>query len=305
MSDNSTSGPTSDEQKFVDIVDASDEDISYFLENNNDQYGEELDYEKKELVDDQSEQSQTETDSEPTQEAKPEPQDKVEAKDEAPQDEKIKRLQEELEVERKRAEQRELFLKKQSNELGSLRQQLKERAAALAEQVSQAKDEDPFTAMRLQNDLDKTEEKIANVDQDLKVTQHRLLSQQLFAQHASREVTPSVMRSVLEEDGLDPDFLNTFEQDPWVHMLPETIIQLAKRAETKLKYEAEIASLKQQLGQLEQKSKGKNETEIVRKIQEASKGNGTLRNSSGVGHKPISANDLVSMSDEELAALIA
>lgn len=302
MSDNSTSGPTSEEQKFVDIVDASDEDITYFLENNNDQLGEELSYEKKELVDEDS-PAKDEAPIEPaekTDSEKSEPEQQAKTEDES----QVKRLQEELQLERQRSEQREAFLKKQSNELGTLRQQLKEQATSLAEQVSQAKDEDPFTAMKLQNDLDKTEEKIATVDQNLRVTQHRLLSQQLFAQHASREITPSVMRSVLEEDGLDPDFLNTFEQDPWVHMLPETMIQLAKRAETKIKYESEIASLKQKINQLEDKTKGKSETEIVRKIQEASKGNNTMRNVAGVGHKPMTAIDLASMSDEELSAYL-
>jgi len=76
------------------------------------------------------------------------------------------------------------------------------------------------------------------------ITQHQ--AQVLLAAHVGQEVDVDGIGQALLSDGMPPEFVEQFKRNPYSAALPETLIQLAKRAQAEKKIR-EMESALQQL----------------------------------------------------------
>jgi hypothetical protein len=301
MSDNSTIendavGTTPQTQEYVEITDASDADLDAFL-----------DQSQREEVE---QPTQEESPTEPPQDEESDNSDKTnpEKESEPPlnSEEKNRLLEEQLKVERDRIEQQETFLKRRNSELGKIREENAQLKAALAAKIEELREDDPFSALKHQKKLDEVESQDTQIDQEQRMIAHRLVSQDVLKQHANPNfATAQEMRRTLEQDGLNPDFLSVFEQDPHVHMFPETLLQLAKRTEDRIKLSQKIEELTAKVKSLEgeKTEMKKRPDDVLRKVQEASRAGSVMKNRSGSSTPTIKEYDTTKLSDAELEAL--
>lgn len=295
MSDTNTEGSTP--QEYVEIPDASYEDLVSFLDDQaktefatqeeNVDNGEESAPSNEQSAEKESEQS--EETNQPEQSAE--------------SSEKIKSLEEQLKIEKERHEQQEKFLKRRSTEIGQLRAQIKELQAKLVNDIEEQKDVSPFEALKLQQQLDRVNEEDVKAQNEEREIAHRLVGQKVFETHANKElVNIKTLRQVLESDGLSGEFLNKFEADPYVQMMPETMIQLVKRAEEREKFKSKERELLAQIDELKKKGVelAKRPEDVLNKLQEASRSNGTMKNKSGGSIPSTKTIDFSTASDKEL-----
>lgn len=207
-------------QELIAIPDATDDDISAFLDgqlkNGNGHKPSEPAEEKEEIA-------------EPTEEPAPakKEQDEAEEAEPAPKDDaaSLKLLQ--------RLEQQEQFIQRRNAEIGDLRKQLKEARTKLADGLEEKFLSEPSEAMEDKlkiREIDSADRALSQEEQGL-VTAHQ--AQVVVAKYIKPgEVNVDDMAECLRMDGIDENYIDEFAKNPFKHALPSEIVHLAKRAKT-------------------------------------------------------------------------
>lgn len=199
--------------EYVDLHEASDDDIAAFLE----------DAGKEEEA---PQEAQSQSDPAPKEETKvepPQPEQKV-----APVEPVSK---EDFEALKKRFEGQELLIKRRTSELGELRRQFQ----TFIEQTQQTLDEkfyeSPTQALADARKIEMAQAKIKELDAEEQSLTNVHQAQVLLAHHVGPEgLDVEAISESLASDGLPPDFIDHFRRNPYQSTLPETLIQLSKRA---------------------------------------------------------------------------
>lgn len=200
--------------EYVELPDATDEDISVFLENS----------EKME-----SEPQVAQPQADPAQQ-------KTEAKqpEEEPEVEQAQSKQD-PEVLREQLKQQELFIKRRNSEIGELRKQLKAAQEKLQTTLDEKFYESPTQALMQARQIEMAQQKINELDAEEQALTNQHQAQVLLAHHVGGDVDIEAIGESLMADGMPHEFVEQFKRNPYQSALPETLIQLAKRASAERK----------------------------------------------------------------------
>ena len=200
--------------EYVDLPDASDDDIAAFLENSG------------------KEESQAQVAPQQTDPA----QQKTEA--EQPKEEtEEKQAQSKLdpEVLREQLKQQELFIKRRNSEIGELRKQLKTAQERLQTTLDEKFYESPTQALAQARQIEMAQQKINELDAEEQALTNQHQAQVLLAHHVGGDIDIEAIGESLLADGMPQQFVEQFKSNPYSAALPETLIQLAKRASAERK----------------------------------------------------------------------
>lgn len=280
---------SSADPEYVDIHEASDEDLDAELKRiASNQASEEEDLEEPV-------ETEPEAPEETKQEASPQKSQKKEAQkeqSEAPPPNETERL-------KKIVRDKELFIQKQATELGKLRKLEKERIAELQKKLTpEAFLETPDAAIDAKLGIREAEGKIQSYDEAEKRLQaHRVIS----ANVESSPELPQAMLEALQRDGMSPEFLSRFAQDPIGSATPGELIQLAKRAKAESIIRELLTHIDELHGQLQ--SANDKPGRMMDKIERAFSQPPRVNGASGQARTPAqtSHKQLALMSDAELA----
>lgn len=200
--------------EYVDLPDASDEDIAAFLENAARQESE------PKVVTQQADPAQQQTKAE-----QPEEEPKVEEAKSKP----------DMEAIRRQLEQQELFIKRRNSEIGELRKQLKAVEERLQTTLDEKFYESPTQALAQARQIEMTQQKLSELDAEEQALTNQHQAQILLAHHVGGDVDLEAIGESLMADGMPQDFVEQFKRNPYSAALPETLIQLAKRASAERK----------------------------------------------------------------------
>lgn len=216
---NATENGQTTQPEMVPIPDASDADLDAFLEMARNQ-------------EEPEEQEQTEK-----ADAKPEPEQPAQKEPESNPDEvrltkaQYEELVKKIEKQKQDNNQKELFIKRQANELGALRKQLKERNETLARGLEEKHELSPREAVRTELEIRDNERKIQEIDQREAELHTDLEASRIFTSNVNfEEASLDDMAAALVEDGFSPDDVQAFKANPTRFAAPETLINLHRRA---------------------------------------------------------------------------
>jgi hypothetical protein len=280
-SEDTQTGPSSE---YVDLHEASDADLEAFLAK-----GDEV-----------AAPQQAEQPANP--EAKTE--QKVEPQTDEPKVEQAASKQD-PEAMRKQLEQQELFIKRRNSEIGELRKQLRAAQEQLQTSLDEKFYESPTQALAQARQIEMAQQKINELDAEEQELTNTHQAQVLLAHHVGPEgLDVEAVGEALASDGMPSEFIQHFLSNPYQAALPETLIQLAKRAQA----ERKVKQMEQALSQLvpytqklleERKSLPNN---VLRNVQSALRQSPQVTGSAG-GTGQVSGSGAVnfaSMSEAEL-----
>lgn len=213
-------------QEFVDLHEASDADIEAFLN------APELD-----------EQA-------PVEQPQADPEAKTEQKSDAPPAEQQKPpaivSREDYEALRKRVEGQELLLKRRTSDLADVKRQLREFITQNTQNLDEQWLESPTQAYAKARQVEMAQQKLQEAEAEEEALTNAHQAQVLLAHHVGQDnVDMEAIAQSLTEDGMPPEFVQTFMNNPYQAALPETLIQLAKRASAEKKVRAMEQALQQ------------------------------------------------------------
>lgn len=298
------SGPT--EESYVAIEEAADADLDAYLERAR---SGEFDVEDTDpadpnsaVVDPPQEQVETSTEvKEPPKEGDEKESDRVtlsRAELEAYQQRIVK-----LETERR---QQEEFIQRRNTELGSARSQLEQYKTQLQAKLEEA--DSPQETHKILRDIDKVDEKLEEVQGQADLIQHVQTTHKTVSEAVSLEnVKVQDVAEVLQADGIEPETVDRFLANPYLHADAGTLVQLFKRAEERGKFKemskalAELVPITRRLLD-ERKDLKKKPEEFMRKVEKTLKAGPSLNGNAGNGtpRRTVSEIDVTTLSDAEL-----
>lgn len=272
-------------QEYVDLHEATDEDIAAFLDGADARESEPL-----------VEQPQADPTSKTEQ--------KAEAPKEEAEDDEDAVSRQEVEALRKQLEGLELLNKRRTSELAEVKKQLK----AFIEHNSQNLDEQflesPTQAFAKARQLEMAQQKLQETEAEEQALANAQQAQVLLAHHVGPDnLDVEAIAESLVSDGMPQDFVQRFVANPFQAALPETLIQLAKRANA----EKRVRQMEQALQQLvpytqrlleERKQVPQNVLKNVSTaLRQAPQVTGSAGGTGQVGNRPV---EFAQMSDQEL-----
>lgn len=277
------SGPT---QEYVEIPDASDEDLESFL--NDSQEG-------------APQPEQQATTPEPGQDEMPK-QPVAPPPPPAQDNEQVTRA--EFERMRKQLEGQELLIKRRTSEIGELKHRLNSFIGTKDQELDELWTVNPRAAHQTQQQIDQAKAAIANLENEEQTLTNVHQAQTLVATHVGPSVDWGAAVEVLREDGMPEEYLQQFVRNPFASALPETLIQLAKRGQERQRAVQAEAAL-QEIVPIIQQLIAENRTapnNVARNISNALRQSPSITASNGGrGHPDRTANvNPASMSDAEL-----
>lgn len=201
--------------EYVDLPDASDEDISAFLENS------ERSDSQAPVAPQQMDPAQQETIAEP-----PIEDEEVEPQAVSKQD---------FEALRKKLDGQELLIKRRTSEIGELKRQLKQFIENTSQNLDEKFYESPTQALQQARQLEMAQQKLHEAEAEEQSLTNAHQAQVLLAHHVGGDVDVQAIGESLISDGMPEEFVQQFMRNPYQSALPETLIQLAKRASAEKK----------------------------------------------------------------------
>ena len=136
-----------------------------------------------------------------------------------------------LDAVRKQLDGLELLNKRRTSEFAELKKNLR----AFIENKSQGLDEkfleSPTQAYAQMRQVEMAQQKLMQAEAEEEALTNASQAQALLAHHVGQDgVDFGAVAEVFREDGLPPEFIQNFMSDPYRAALPETLVQLAKRA---------------------------------------------------------------------------
>lgn len=211
--------------EYVDLPDASDEDIAAFLENSGKEES------QAQVAPQQTDPAQQQTEAEQPKE-----------------EEEVKQAQSKVdpEVLREQLKQQELFIKRRNSEIGELRKQLKAAQEKLQTTLDEKFYESPTQALMQARQIEMAQQKINELDAEEQALTNQHQAQVLLAHHVGGDIDIEAIGQSLLADGMPQQFVEQFKANPYSAALPETLIQLAKRASA----EQKVRQMEEALNQL-------------------------------------------------------
>jgi len=196
--------------EYVDLPDATDEDISVFLEN--------------------SERLESEAPVETPQENPAQQQTKAEPPKEEPQVEQETISKQDFEALKRKLDGQELLIKRRTSEIGEMRRQLKQFIESTSQNLDEKFYESPTQALQQARQLEMAQQKLQEVEAEEQSLTNAHQAQVLLAHHVGGDIDLEAIGESLLSDGMPEEFVQQFVRNPYQAALPETLIQLAKRA---------------------------------------------------------------------------
>lgn len=281
-----TQNTGNDSQEYVELHEASDDDLTAFLENADKADVEAAPVEESKAAEPETEEAEQPKADDPT----------------AALAAKVEQMQKQLQGQ-------ELLIKRRTSEIADLKQRLAPYLNIKKEQLDELYLDSPSKAMELQLAKQQAETKFQELSQEEQQLQNQAQAQALLAQHAGPDgFDVETIAQALLSDGLPQEYVQAFVQNPYAAALPETLIQLAKRgqAEKQAKqYQAVATELAYYLQKMmEEANQAPNK--VLANIQNAMKAGPQVTASSGGrgGVRGPSTDDLSSLSDAELNELL-
>ena len=210
-------------QEFVSLHEASDEDIQAFLDAP----------EAAEQV--QVGQSQAD------------PEAKTEQKIDAPKEKPDAQVsREDYEALRKRVEGQELLLKRRTSDLADVKRQLRDFIEKNTQNLDEQWLESPTQAYAKARQVEMAQQKLQETEAEEQALTNAHQAQVLLEHHVGQDnYDVEAIAQSLIDDGMPQEFVQGFVQNPYQAALPETLIQLAKRASAEKKVRAMEQALQQ------------------------------------------------------------
>ena len=213
--------------EYVELPEASDDDIAAFLD------GAEERESQLEAVQQQEDPKQQERTT-------------VEPPKDAPQVEQAASKQD-MEAFRRQLEGLELLNKRRTSEFGEFKKQLREFIQNKTQGLDEKFLESPTQAYAQAREVERAQEKLQATEAEEQAFTNAHQSQILLAHHVGAEgIDIEAIGEALAADGMPGDFIEHFKRNPYQSALPETLIQLAKRASA----ERRVRQMEQALSQL-------------------------------------------------------
>lgn len=213
-------------QEFVELHEASDGDIEAFL--------------NAPELDEQAPVEQPQADPEAKTEQKSDPQPEQPKKPEA----QVSR--EDYEALRKRVEGQELLLKRRTSDLAEVKKQLREFIQQNTQNLDEQWLESPTQAYAKARQVEMAQQKLQEAEAEEEALTNAHQAQVLLQHHVGQEnLDMQAIAQSLAEDGMPQEFVQSFVRNPYQAALPETLIQLAKRASAEKKVRAMEQALQQ------------------------------------------------------------
>lgn len=298
------SGPTQDEQSYVPLTEATDEEIQAFLNGQMEAEQEDESDEPRE----QEEEAETDSTTEGSEETA-ETQEAAEETQDDGQQEDSERISEgyvkELE---KRLAQQEAFIKRRSTEIGELRKKLQTANDQLKEQL---KDEefmaDPSAAVDARLQMRENEQKIQELDAQEQQMAQVMNNQKIVQNYVNpKEWDLQGMVQCLEEDGLPAESIRAFATNPYAAADGVTLVQLHKRQRAEGAFR-QLAAYTQKLLE-ENKALKEKPHEMLKKVEKNIKQPASVTNTNGGSGSSrglsIDPSQIANLSDEELNSLL-
>jgi hypothetical protein len=204
--------------EYVELHEASDDDISAFLEGAPNRESAQPQAEPQQ----QADPVKQETQAEPPQE-EPKPQDAVVSK-------------EELEAIRRQLEGQELLLKRRTSEIGELKRQFREFVEQKSQNLDEKFLESPTEALKQARQVEMAQQKLQELEAEEQNLTNVHQAQVLLAHHVGPDgLDAEAIAQSLSDDKMPQEFIQSFLKNPYQAALPETLIQLAKRASAEKK----------------------------------------------------------------------
>lgn len=211
--------------EYVDLPDATDEDIAAFLEG--------------------AGKEESEAPVAPQQEGPAQQETKAEQPEEEPKVEQAVSKQD-IEAFRKQLEGQELLIKRRTSEIGELKKQLQMVQEKLQTTLDEKFYESPTQALAQARQIEMAQQKIRELDAEEQALTNQHQAQVLLAHHVGGDVDIEAIGQSLAADGMPQEFVDQFKKNPYQAALPETLIQLAKRASA----EKKVRQMEEALNQL-------------------------------------------------------
>jgi hypothetical protein len=277
----STEQGTSSE--YVELPDATDEDIQAFLDG--------AEYREQQLENGLPD----------------EPQQQTEQKDEQLEEEQDvppQVQQKDIEAIRKQLEGLELLNKRRTSELSEVKRQLKEFRDRVSQNLDERFLESPTQAFAQARQAEMAQAKIQEIEAEEAALTNAHQAQVLLAHHVGTDgIDVEAIAEALQSDGMPPEFIQQFLGNPYKAALPETLIQLAKRAkaEKRIKeYESTLSQVMPYIQRLMEERK-RLPSDVLRNVQSALRSSPQVTGSAGgtgqMGERPV---EFASMSDQAL-----
>lgn len=194
----------------------------------------------------------------------------VEPTKEATPEDRVKAMESEREKLLERLRHKEQFIQRRSQEIGTLRKNLKDATEQLKSGLEAKYLDNPVQATEDVLKIKENESK----ERDLAIGQAELVKRHhaeslvaAFLPAAAFDV--DAMVEALKEDGIDPEYLGRFRADPYQAATPDSLIHLAKRAQAQ-KTLAQVTNYARHL--YEENERLKNKTgEVMRKVDKAAR----------------------------------
>lgn len=200
--------------EYVDLPDATDDDIAAFLE------GADNEESEAQVAPQQTDPAQQET--------------KAELPEEEPEVEQAISKQD-FEALKKKLEGQELLIKRRTSEIGEIKRQLKAFIENTAQNLDEKFYESPTQALQQARQLEMAQQKLREVDAEEQSLTNAHQAQVLLAHHVGGDIDVEAIGQSLLSDGMPENFVAEFVKNPYQAALPETLIQLAKRANAEKK----------------------------------------------------------------------
>lgn len=283
----STQDTGTDSTEYVELHEADDADLDAFLANADKADGEAAPVEQP-------------------QQQEPE---KQEAEPQKPAEDPTAQLAAKVEAMQKQLQGQELLIKRRTSEIASLKQQLAPFLQVTQAQLDELYLDSPSKAMNLQLAKTQAETKMAELSAEEQQLLNVSQAQALLAQHAGPDGfdVQSVAESLMA-DGLPQEYIQQFVANPYGAALPETLIQLAKRAQAEKKVREQEQALAQlyyyMQRLLEEQSQAPNR--VLANIQSAMKSGPSITAAAGGvgGVRGVNTDDISQLSDAELNELL-
>lgn len=202
----------------------------------------------------------------------------------------------------------ELLTKRRTSEIGELKRQFREFIDTKSQNLDEKFLESPTQALAQARQVEMAQQKLQELEAEEQglINQHQ--AQVLLAHHVGPEgIDLEAVGEVLAADGMPQEFIQTFVANPYQAALPETLIQLAKRASL----QRQVKQMEEALSQLVPYTKKlleerqKAPQDVLKNVQTALRQTPQVTGSAGgTGQISKKSVDFSKMSDAELEGFL-
>lgn len=203
-------------QEFVELHEASDADLEAFLNGP-----------------EPTEQAPVE---QPQADPEAKTEQKVDLQKEEPKKPEAQVSREDYEALRKKVEGQELLLKRRTSDLAEVKKQLRDFIEKNTQNLDEQWLESPTQAYAKARQVEMAQQKLQEAEAEEQALTNAHQAQVLLEHHVGQDnYDVEAIAQSLAADGMPQEFIQSFVQNPYQAALPETLIQLAKRASAEKK----------------------------------------------------------------------